>query len=96
MDGNGPGVGEGDAADQPLLDLLDALVNDRGRTAAAEALGVNYRTLVRCQQSRRISRRMRQVLQEFRDSQDAGDDGPCIVAGDGTGEHSGETPHARG
>ena len=36
MDGNGPGVGEGDgtgdAADQPLLDLLDALVNDRGRT----------------------------------------------------------------
>ena len=44
--------------DAPLLDLLDALVDDRGRVAAAEALGVNYRTVVRCQQSRRVSRRM--------------------------------------
>ena len=29
---------------RPLPDLLDALVNDRGRVAAAEALGVNYRS----------------------------------------------------
>ena len=99
MDGNGPGVGEGDgagnAADQPLLDLLDALVNGRGRTGAAEALGVNYRTLVMCQQSRRVSRRMRQVLQEFRDSQDGDDDGPGIVAGDVAGQDTEETLELR-
>ena len=47
---------------------------------------MNYRTVARCQQSRRVSRRMRQVLQEFRDSQDGDDDGPDIVAGDGAGE----------
>ena len=46
-------------SDAPLLDLLDALVNDRGRVAAAEALGVNYRTMMACYDSRRISRRMR-------------------------------------
>ena len=72
MDDDGPGVGDGcgagDAEDQPLLHLLDALVNDRGPTGAAEALGVNYRTVTRCQQSRRVTRRMRQVLEEFRDS----------------------------
>ena len=99
MDGNGPRVeeedGTGMAADQPLLDLLDALVNDRGRTAAAEALGVNYRTAPKCQQSRRISPRMRQVLQEFRDSQGVGDDEPLVVVGDGAGEDSGETPEER-
>ena len=86
-------VSEGE--DAPLLDLLDALVDGRGRVAAAEALGVNYRTVARCQQSRRVSRRMRQVLQEFRDSQDAGDGGPGIVAGDGAGEDAGETPQDR-
>ena len=68
------------------MDLLDALVNDRGRTAAAQALGVNYRTVVRCQQSRRVSRRMRQVLQEFRDSQGVSDNGPGIGAEDGAEE----------
>ena len=86
MDDDGPGVGDvcgaGDADDQPLLDLLDALVNDQGPTGAAEALGVNYRTVSRCQQSRRVTRRMRQVLQEFRDAQDAGDDGPGVGAGE--------------
>ncbi len=90
MEGNGPGVGDvvgtGDDADQPLLDLLDALVNERGPTGAAEALGVNYRTVSRCQQSRRVSRRMREVLVEFRDSQGAGDSGPGTVGGDGAGE----------
>ena len=78
--------------DAPLLDLLDALVDDRGRVAAAEALGVNYRTVARCQQYRRVSRRMQQVLQEFRDSQDVDDDGPGLVAGDGAGEDAGEIP----
>ena len=99
MDGNGPGFGDadgaGDDAEQPLLDLLDALVNDRGPTGAAEALGVNYRTVARCRQSRRVSQLMCQVLQEFRDSQDVGGDGPGIVAGDSDGEDPGESPEHR-
>ena len=45
---------EGD--DAPLLDLLDALVSDRGRTGAARALGVNYRTMMNCYDSRRVTR----------------------------------------
>ena len=99
MDGNGPGFGDadgaGDDADQPLLDLLDALVNDRGPTGAAEALGVNYRTVARCRQSRRVSQLMRQVLAEFRDAQDVGGDGPGVVTGDSTGEDPGESPEHR-
>ena len=47
---------------------------------------MNYRTVARCQQSRRVSRRMRQVLQEFRDSQDVGDDWLGVVAGEDMGE----------
>ena len=94
MDGNAPGVGDvagaGDDADQPLLDLLDALVNERGPTGAAEALGVNYRTVSRCRQSRRVSRRMREVLEEFRDSQGAGDAGVGTVGGDDTGDGAAE------
>ena len=81
--------------DAPLLDLLDALVDDRGRVAAAEALGVNYRTVTRCQQSRQVSRRMRQVLQEFRDAQDVADDGLGIVAGGSPGEDAEETQQNR-
>ncbi len=54
--------------DGPLLDLLDALVESRGKVAAADALGVNYRTMMNCCNSRRVSRRMRQALEEFRDS----------------------------
>ena len=98
MDDDGPGVETGDGAvdadDQPLLDLLDALVNDRGPTGAAEALGVNYRTVSRCRRSRRVTRRMRQVLQEFRDSPDVSGDGPGVGAGDGTrADGAGESQH---
>ena len=75
------------------MDLLDALVNDRGPTGAAEALGVNYRTVSRCQQSRRVTRRMRQVLEEFRDSQVAGDDGPGVAGGDVVEDGAGESQH---
>ena len=57
-------------------------MNDRGRTAAARALGVNYRTMMNCYDSRRVSRRMRQALQEFRDSRSVGDDAPGVVGGD--------------
>ena len=74
--GQQPATGDGDSGDErdfplsdaPLLDLLDALVNDRGRVAAAEALGVNYRTMMACYDSRRVSRRMRQALVELRES----------------------------
>ena len=68
-------------SDQPLLDLLDALVNDRGRVAAAEALGVNYRTMMACYDSRRVSLRMRQALAEFRDAAGVGGDGGAEAGG---------------
>ena len=38
---------------------------------------------------------MRQALVDFRYSQEAGDGGPGIVAGDGAGEDAGETPEDR-
>ena len=84
VDGDGHPTGGTDSplSDQPLLDLLDVLVDDRGRVAAAKALGVNYRTLVNCYNSRRVSRRMRQVLQEFRDAGGVGGDEPGDVDDD--------------
>ena len=48
------------------MDLLDALVVERGRVPAAQVLGVNYRTLALCCDSRQSSRRMRPALVEFR------------------------------
>ena len=65
-------------SDGPLLDLLDALVESRGKVAAAQALGVNYRTMTNCHDSRRVSRRMRRALQEFRDAR-----GVEVEVGDG-------------
>ena len=65
-------------SDGPLLDLLDALVESRGKVAAAEALRVNYRTMTNCHDSRRVSRRMRRALEEFRDAS-----GVEIEVGDG-------------
>ena len=81
-------VGERDIplSDAPLLDLLDALVEQRGRVAAAEALGVNYRTMMACYDSRRVSRRMRRALEEFRDSVGTGDDGGVEVGNDGVAD----------
>ena len=67
-------------SDTPLLDLLDALVNDPW-VAASKALGVNYRTMMACYDSRRVSRRMRKALEEFRDA----------GAGTGTGTEAGGT-----
>ena len=69
-------------SDDPLLDLLDALVEERGSVAAAEALGVNYRTLMRCHDSRKISRRMRKALEEYRDATVDGGDEQDDDAGD--------------
>ena len=68
-------------------------MEERGPRVAAEALGLNYRTVARCQQSRRVTRWMRQVLEEFRDAQDAGGDGPEVGVGDGTrADGAGESP----
>ncbi len=44
-------------SDASLLDLLDALVNDRGRVGAAEAPGVNRRTMAARRDFRSVSRR---------------------------------------
>ena len=52
-------------SDDALLDLLDALVDEQGRVPAARVLGVNYRTLSHCCDSRQVSRRMRHALVEF-------------------------------
>lgn len=46
-------------SDGALLDLLDARVDGQGRVPAARALGVNYRPLSHCCDSRQVSRRMR-------------------------------------
>ena len=80
-------------SDDALLDLLDVLVAERGRVPAAEVLGVNYRTLALCCDSREVSRRMRQALVDFRDAganDEHGDVAPEV--GDGNaGERDGET-----
>ena len=73
-------------SDDPLLDLLDALVNDRGKVAAAEALGVNYRTMVTCHESRHVSRRMRKALEEYRRTGVEGGDEQDDDAGDIAGK----------
>ena len=88
-----PATGDGDSGDErdfpisdaPLLDLLDALVNDRGRVAGAEALGVNYRTMIACYDSRHVSRRMRKALEEFRDA-GTGEDGGAEAGGYGAAD----------
>ena len=81
--GRGPGA-EPDVplSDDALLDLLDALAEGRGRVPAAELLGVNYRTLALCCDSRQVSRRMRRALVEFRDR---GAGGGETGVGDGGG-----------
>ncbi len=90
-----------DGNDGLLLDLLDALVGERGRTAAARGLGVNYRTMMNCYDSRRVTRRMRQVLEEFRDADvadEAGSDDEAEVRvddGEGVAEGQGESLEQR-
>ena len=62
MDNNASLIKYTDAA---LWGLLEALIGDQGRVGATEKLGVNYRTLQNCLDSRRLTRRMREALQEF-------------------------------
>ena len=52
-----------DVEELGLMTLLLVMVEERGRTKAAEALGVNYKTLVESIDSGRLSRRMRLALQ---------------------------------
>ena len=88
-----PATGDGDSggerdfplSDAPLLDLLDALVGQRGKVAASQALGVNYRTMMACYDSRHVSRRMRKALEEFRDA-GTGEDGGAEVDDDGAAD----------
>lgn len=62
-----PGMGpDASLSDGPQLDLLDALMEERGRFPAAQMLGVNYRTLALCCDSRQVFWRMRRVLEGFR------------------------------
>ena len=70
-------------SDGPLLDLLDAPVEERGRVPAAQVLGVNYRTLALCCDYRQVSRRMRRASVEERDRVEDG--GRETVVGDGHG-----------
>ena len=67
--------------DTPLLDLPDTLVEERGRVPAAQVLGVNYRTLALCCDTRQVSRRMRRALLEF--SNAGGAYGGEVEDGDG-------------
>ena len=73
----------------PYWTLLDALVGDRGRVAAAEALGVNYRTMMTCYDSRRVSRRMRQALMDFQDAGGADEVGGDVDTGAQVGDGEG-------
>lgn len=56
---------EGKTENSGLLTLLDALVGYRGRVGAAEVLGVNYRTLRRAQDTRKLSAGMVRALEKF-------------------------------
>ena len=79
-----------------LLELLDDLVGDRGRVGAAEFLGVNYRTLQHCLVSRRLSRRMREALEQYRSSAPVVVDLPADAEETGPGEKQGRIPGAAG
>ena len=80
------GGAEPSLSDDLLLELLDALVEARGRVPAAQVLGVNYRTLANCCDTRQVSRRMRRVLEEFRERGGAGEK----EDGDGDGPPDGD------
>ena len=78
-----------------LLELLDDLVGDRGRVGAADVLGVNYRTLQHCLNSRRLSRRMREALEHYRSSAPVVVDLPAATEETGPGEGQGESLEQR-
>ena len=78
-----------------LLELLDDLVGDRGRVGAADVLGVNYRTLQHCLESRRLSRRMLEALEYYRSSAPVVVDLPSAAEEAGPEEGQGESLEQR-
>ena len=78
-----------------LLELLDDLVGERGRVGAADVLGVNYRTLQHCLNSRRLSRRMREALEHYRSSAPVVVDLLAAAEETGPGEDQGESLEQR-
>ena len=72
--------------DAALWGLLDALVGDEGRVGAGEELGVNYRTLQNCLDSRRLTRRMREALEEFGNLASVAGKQPSVTGEAGSGE----------
>ena len=85
----------GEDLNTALLELLDDLVGDRGRVGAADVLGVNYRTLQHCLESRRLSRRMREALEHYRSSAPFVADLPAATEETGPGEGQGESLEQR-
>ena len=75
------------------MDLLDALVEARGRVPAARVLGVNYCTLALCCDSRQVSLRMRRALLEFRDKSGHGAGGDAEGSEGGPGDVDGDNRH---
>lgn len=65
------GIGWADRSqeDSHLWDVLQELVNDRGRVGAANELGVNYRTVAANLKAGSLSRRMRKAVQGFEGSE---------------------------
>ena len=48
-----------------LMALLRDMIDDKGKVKAAEALGVNYRTLVRAEESEQLTARMSSELERY-------------------------------
>ena len=77
--------------DAALWGVLDALIGDQGRVGATEKLGVNFRTLRNCLESRRLTRRMREALQEFVNLAPVVGKPPEVTGGAGSQEGQGKT-----
>ena len=78
--------------DGRLWEAFQELVEARGRTAAADALGVNYRTVVANLEADRLSRRMRTAVQRFESQEsEPGPAGSPEAGEPGEAEERGET-----
>ena len=74
-----------DAEQRRLRGVLRELVRAEGRMAAAELLGVNYKTLARAETSGVITRRMRDALERLLGTGDDPDVARLRAAGGGRG-----------
>ena len=82
------GLHEQDAGRQAGAGRLGALLQDlahtHGKVQAAELLGVNYRTLARCLESRELTATMRQALEGYAGELPNDGELPDVVTTDGT------------